>query len=1472
MTSNPPAQPRPPPPASFLSGLARQRSYPSLPTSRPAAPVRHVTHSVLMTSDVDNRPAKRRKVSSQGSSPASGPAANAEEREPGPASQVETAKYLGVDWLTALSGGTSTSTPSDTGFNGSLPLPKAPFGLGQPAEQLPGRVRTSCRYRADVPVPNTPDSLRCPSTAPVLESKKPADYFPWTGKHAEDVINESNVKNGYWDRAPHPPERELNTAKAPLYNAFKHRSGLESLSALFSLVLGQKAKRGALTSASTFRPPPRVTLTEAKRRSWIADLADGDVPLRRLSRTIPQGIRGTSLLDQCLANSVPVNRAIWFVKCVGANEIRTLKRKGVNPNVAAGAEIKWLKDWTTNIEQFLDNAIGQCGSERWLENFRYCLQMCTRMYQENLLDRDHFLDWTVKNFADCKLGLVGAWLPLVQLFRLDLMRFRKRARNTAGAFMSRFKELLAMGATKSLIGEKLRSAIQGLANFRPACFLMPDQWQQNRDALRSCMNLDNEPERRLFEHIEKRNERLLGLDLKEDGETNNDRNVFEVLDNASPPFDINQLSDNLSRLCPDHDKLSQMCIGWATSRFRGGKARIYLTARLLRRWYRAGFDIDTKLLTFFSQDHDPSMLDMDAYRHLFAELSRSQTFSKSRFLQTLSIRGTTELNVSEQTCSTLLRDLCLADGEGHMVNLRSHLLKTQLGIVAVGNTTTQNFLAAIQRAMHEAQLNPSSAHVVQLKFEEMRDLDWSMKFEISRWIRSEAGQLSKLAMVEVPGKPPLPGSKPFTLGQFLILRDVLEALGDIAVLADVLHVLSNSKQEAILAALIDTIHCNASTLSAIGALEPLHKLYGQAYIALRGMRPCILLFTTALIDLCQHFPCQITPVRALQQDLIRGDRGRALAACSPFSDGVAESLQQAGATFTDDFEAILLGEPNMSEQTMTSLFTVLVGRITKNDGENGQSTFTLCQLLARLRLFRHAQCDALIKKWLARVFSAAWSQLHRGIVMELLYTRCINIETLLDLSNQAPAASKCRDGIRSIVATAMLPHDPDNDRPQQGYGVRIAARRLMMTDSARALDLLLTHAGSGQVVLEACASLLPEVLSDQKKLMSLSIPAAKRLPVIVDQLLSISAAHRGVLDKLMSRVNWLSVAFCSLRIPELSGDKGTESDETDGKASSIFRGLQLNIGDESMEPEIIQALLGAMPAAVRDQIRARAEEQFYNSLPKFFFAKSVNQSLQSTPEERSKSLEALSKLASLGPAHSGSVASDSNGMLIEKLTIIAKMLGAKTDATPSLNAVANPSSPISPAFQSLQNALPPPHWDNRYKDNILGVLDYLTMFLRVTSTRAESFATASGATLSKASQNEQIKLVALLASIATQPSLGQLLLSNCDDHSKSKIRDCISFTLDMAARLADNLSDEARILCTRIMKDRLRDERIMWLVGSMASCAAINNTAGHGLVMMHETKGSLGDFRPKQWEMLESGGGKEGDTCLGLGLFGAKRV
>lgn len=197
-----------------------------------------------------------------------------------------------------------------------------------------------------------------------------ADFYPWTGNHPEDQFSEHVIRHGYFDKAPITTS-ETASAKGALFTMLKHKSGLHALSTIFTNVLGHRRHNGQITAPSTFKPPPRVTVTDTKREIWLKDLANPVISLRRLSRTIPHGIRGKVLLDQCLNKNVPVDRAIWLAKCVGANDIRAFKRKGVNGTFVMGGEAKWIRDWTVCVEQFVESVFSAFGDTEWKAKVNY---------------------------------------------------------------------------------------------------------------------------------------------------------------------------------------------------------------------------------------------------------------------------------------------------------------------------------------------------------------------------------------------------------------------------------------------------------------------------------------------------------------------------------------------------------------------------------------------------------------------------------------------------------------------------------------------------------------------------------------------------------------------------------------------------------------------------------------------------------------------------------------------------------------------------------------------------------------------------------------------------------------------------------------------------------------------------------------------------------------------------------------------
>jgi mediator of RNA polymerase II transcription subunit 12 len=227
------------------------------------------------------------------------------------------------------------------------------------------------RAREVQTVPYHPET---PEIAPSLTREKVADYSPWSrlGNHPEDRLSDLNVKAGNFDRVPGPnTNSDIQSHASKLSSQLKNHSSLQFLSSVFAAALEKRQINEKISSTSTFKPPPRVTLTDNKREAWLRDLANSSVPLRRLSRTIPHGIRGKVLLDQCLGKGVPIGRAVWLAKCVGANEIRAFKRKGTSGSLSQGLETKWVREWTLSVQQFTAGVISACGKPDWRNKMTY---------------------------------------------------------------------------------------------------------------------------------------------------------------------------------------------------------------------------------------------------------------------------------------------------------------------------------------------------------------------------------------------------------------------------------------------------------------------------------------------------------------------------------------------------------------------------------------------------------------------------------------------------------------------------------------------------------------------------------------------------------------------------------------------------------------------------------------------------------------------------------------------------------------------------------------------------------------------------------------------------------------------------------------------------------------------------------------------------------------------------------------------
>ncbi|RMZ76607.1 hypothetical protein DV738_g4791, partial [Chaetothyriales sp. CBS 135597] len=1499
MTANPSADRRPPSlpgaaPHVFSSEPSRSFPPPSRPVSLSIGQKQGEEDSSNPNDGshgTDDRPTKRRKLAADGGHGPHGTATGD--------TMVKTTLVDDYRFLPALlrervveeDGPTSADYP---------PLPPRPWKLA-PTKKREEDAMPTHRARSPVPVPTTPDTGYSPEGVPRYSNQKPIAYFAWTGRQLEDNLSAENVKTGYFDRPPNPAEKETNTARVSVYNALKHHQGIETLSTLFSLVLEAKNKSCLITSASTFKPPPRVTLAEAKRKSWIGDLANASVPLRKLSRTIPQGIRGQGLLDQCIQNKVPLSRAIWFAKCVGANEIRTLKRKGTTPQAAVGTEAKWIREWTVNVEQFVEKIVDQAGQPAWRPNIQYGLRLATRLYLENLVDRDHYLDWVLKSFTHSTDEQLPSWLLVVHIYKQDIVKFRKRGHLLAEALLNKYTRMrdrpspMAQSLTK-----RLKDTIRAITVFHSSCFLMPDQWPTVRDAFESCLDLNNPTEKAVMSYLDTVNERCMGANRHLYlAKMSQEEKVINILDRAKAPYDLASLSNALLEACPQAQKLATYCLEWASTRFRAGSARIYLTSRLLRRWLRQGLDLDPAIVQFFGQAAvSPETRDWDSVKHIFFDLSRSHSFSASKWLQAMNVRGLPHQNsVHTRTifcasgtsmqqqwaegATALLMDLSLPKSDGHIVNLRNSFLDRAGHNLALEMEAVQKIIGELQHDLCDSSL---SDRVEAARRQSIKSLltgwNWRVRNHISHWLRALVAEAVKTKISKKDQQSP---AQSLEQTQFLLIRTALETLGDKPVLADVVGLFSSFNGEQVQASLAETISRHADAFSAIGALEPLQARLAQIYMSMRTVKSTMPLFATALFELCTDYPSRAIPAKLLQQDLVRGDRGRAMAACSPFSDGVAESLQQAEATFIDDFEAVLQSEPSMSDQAMTRLFALLTERIEKQQGTivGEDALFSYCQLMARLRWCGRGKSDQLLKTWLVKALSKYASTFTRNLVLTLIATGCLTIDLLVEVVTLI--------GIPTTLAHHSWLVSPEviSEHP---YAYVAATKWIAFSKRNPGETLILlgyaSHSDRDRVEMTVCINL---VQAAQIDFASLPKPSRLSLEKNLATLLGINNTCESAFRSALSTLDVFSSRFIQAQLRLVSST--STSEEANAIATAIFE----VVGDPQQPPSTtdqMSTILQAAEGEVAAQVRQIAEDRVVNTLPRIGTWKSAD-GLVLEPKPSASLTRVVDQAFQLCPPASRPSPKSSQRLveLLSQLLRYLKMPGSGTASLPKTPTTATSPSNTNFHVQSSAGGQINPTsspGDGTVCLSLSPVFEYLRIILQLLCLQRPSPSTSAPASaLSAPAPPKQfpdaIRILAHLATIITHPELTCALVDSDGDLS-ALAREVTNFAYDVMATYVDEVSDEGRQLLAKILRDKLRDNhdpRLRYLFGNVTTCGSEipgGEELGKGLVLVKRDsdgapKGkTIGEWRPKVWEVLETGGRNDTDVSIGLGLFGARRI
>lgn len=523
------------------------------------------------------------------------------------------------------------------------------------------------------------------------------DFFPWKKTREEDTLAIQNLQKG-WNPVP-TVTNEYTPARTAMLPIFKQRSSFYALSYFMLGAMDIKERRNRITSNSTFKPPPRVTLTEQKKEAWLRDLANPAVPLRRLSRTIPHGTRNRSLLEQCCTKSIPIPRAVWFARCVGANELRGLKRKG-SSQAGPVTEAQWIHEWTDQVTEFIEKVIKDCSGTNnpvapnlpvvtsptntssssspntqskgkpapkaynsptssisklttyhpthlpWKSKMEYMIKLSTSMFLEDLLDKPLFLKWCVVNFQRCKLDELPIALLFLRLYWNDIIQSRILSQRLALALLERLAELSTPNyvrhPTFTVVRDKVCEYLQSFFLLSPDSFVFPNHWKEMGPVLSEAMkSIDIPVAQELLDFICMRNESLVVAGAFSVRALRNPRYlIIDALDKAQIPYNWTFLAQNIhSNKISEQDALTT-AFEWATTVNRTGVERVYICSSLLTEWHDVQkWNISEAFLNFLDLITNPEELVLENLYDLVAEFVDRDWFHPSTYFRRLISQG-----------------------------------------------------------------------------------------------------------------------------------------------------------------------------------------------------------------------------------------------------------------------------------------------------------------------------------------------------------------------------------------------------------------------------------------------------------------------------------------------------------------------------------------------------------------------------------------------------------------------------------------------------------------------------------------------------------------------------------------------------------------------------------------------------------------------------------------------------------------
>ncbi|KAL0072786.1 RNA polymerase II mediator complex subunit [Marasmius tenuissimus] len=525
-----------------------------------------------------------------------------------------------------------------------------------------------------------------------------AGFHPPRPGHDEDVLSEYSVKQGY--QLGFTVTAESYSSQSSISENLRSQETILKLEELMNEVFSRRAKQVPSVPPHNFRVPSRVTLNDSKRQAWFDDLANSDVPLSKLGKSVPHGAKA-DLLDHLHTKKVSIPRAVWFLRVFGANETAGLRNKPtydptqysiewtnvvtshlrkqiqeilLPSQVRAGVNIK------STFKTFLSDPEARTS---WISRFSYCLGLLRTFYTEGLINRKTFYVWLVNQIVSCNLAQAGFVVRIADEYFDGMMSCRALMRPFLEGCLSKLLEINNTSLAKEHLSETegiMKSLLQRLCLVLPDTFVSPRMWMSYSDFLTDILT-ENIVERShdelnansyLSQHIaynladiKKRNDTMLFRNLPYVASVRLGSAVSDVetLNSISSESDVSALSffpassDDWSGI---PEKINTL-LTWSVTPVQFGDHRPFVAVTLIRHWRdRAGERANRRDIPppdTFLQDRFFEWLDsmevagepqnIRQVALLFGELVKYDLFSYTRYLQRLIARGERELSFSE---------------------------------------------------------------------------------------------------------------------------------------------------------------------------------------------------------------------------------------------------------------------------------------------------------------------------------------------------------------------------------------------------------------------------------------------------------------------------------------------------------------------------------------------------------------------------------------------------------------------------------------------------------------------------------------------------------------------------------------------------------------------------------------------------------------------------------------------------------